>query len=355
MVRRTFVFVAVLTFALLAPAAFAGELEIHVINVHNGCSILVRGPNGTTILMDAGDRFRGKDFVKPYLESIGITPKDGLDYTIAGHLDADHVGGFDEVLGKGNGKYDVHVKNYYSGSTNCTRDECQNWRKAAKKTTAKSPVVMQIGTRIELGDGATLTCVARNGRIVGGKTVIIPKKDENDRSIVALIQYGGFDYLWAGDLGGVRTSKQVDMETPVINAMLAGPHPFIREGGIDVLHVSHHGSATSTNETFVTHAAPAVAIISTGDGQKPNYHFPRTVVVDEVLGGNKPGAGPLILQTDEGAPMPESTSAFSVGDITIRTNGKKTFTVDADGAITVNEVAKAKLPRTFPIDETREP
>src|SRR5262249_46311640 len=39
-----------------------------------------------------------------------------------------------------------------------------------------------------------------NGSIAGGGTVSV--SDENDRSIAVLVQYGGFDWLWASDLGG---------------------------------------------------------------------------------------------------------------------------------------------------------
>lgn len=62
----------------------------------------------------------------------------------------------------------------------------------------------------------------------------------------------------------------------------------------------------------------------------------------------------FILQTEEGAPPgPLSiTTGYSVGKITITTTGTGTFTVDADGMVTVgtDERAAAGLPRTFPLD-----
>src|SRR6266581_4623087 len=81
-------------------------------------------------------------------------------------------------------------------------------------TTAGAPVAMPVGTVIALGNGATLTCVARNGSIIGGGSVAV--SDENDRSIALLIKYGGFDYIWASDMGGGpdactgRSTAQVD-------------------------------------------------------------------------------------------------------------------------------------------------
>src|SRR5215510_12922586 len=208
----------------LSATASAQQLEIHYINVGWGNSILVRGPNGTTVLMDAGNTGMGTGRVVPYLKSIGIQPAAGLDYTIASHQHCDHQGGMDEVVHAG---YNVHVKNYNNGSTyssSCVTE----WNAAAATTTAGAPVAPTAGQQIALGSGATLTIVAVNGHIIGGGTVAV--SDENDRSIAVLIQYGGFDYLWAGDLGGGtidqactgRSTAQVDVETSVITAISPG-------------------------------------------------------------------------------------------------------------------------------------
>src|SRR5882672_3571300 len=98
---------AVLVF--LALPVWSQNLEIHTINVGWGCSVLVKGPNGTTVLLDGGDTGMGTNRVVPYLQSIGIQTTDGLDYIIAGHQHCDHIGGLDEVINAG---YDVHVANY---------------------------------------------------------------------------------------------------------------------------------------------------------------------------------------------------------------------------------------------------
>src|SRR5215831_20105923 len=99
-------------FFLLSARLIAQQLEIHVINVGWGASLFVKGPNGTTILMDAGNTGKGTGKVVPYLQSIGIQPSNGLDYTIVSHQHCDHDGGMDEVINAG---YNVHTKNYYNG------------------------------------------------------------------------------------------------------------------------------------------------------------------------------------------------------------------------------------------------
>src|SRR5881396_2629772 len=99
--------------AAIAIPATAQQLEIHYINVGGCGSVLVKGPTGTTVLMEAGNTGKGTAYVVPYLQSIGLVPATGLDYTIAGHQHCDHIGGLPEVVAAG---YNVHTKNYYNGS-----------------------------------------------------------------------------------------------------------------------------------------------------------------------------------------------------------------------------------------------
>jgi len=190
--------------------------------------------------------------------------------------------------------------------------------------------------------------------------------DENDRSIALLIHYGGFDYLWASDLGGGsdtctgRSTAQVDVETSVIRAISpGGAHPLISAGGIDVLHVNHHGSESSTNPTYFNMAKPALAVIGVGDGESTGWDLPRIDVVEHVLLGQSAScvtAPPtFVLQTEEGNPGSTlmSHAGFCVGNIKITTDGLNIFTVSADGAVHQgpNELVASGLPRSFTIDD----
>jgi beta-lactamase superfamily II metal-dependent hydrolase len=363
-VRRTLVLCAFLLFPLTVAAQ---QLEIHYINVSWGGAVLVKGPDGTTVLMEAGNTGKGTAYVVPYLQSIGILPANGLDYTIAGHQHCDHIGGLDEVVQAG---YNIHVKNYYNGSSYAS--SCvDGWNAAAATTTAGAPVAAPVGTQIVLGNGAKLTIIARNGSIIGGGSV--PVSDENDRSIAVLIQYGGFDYIWASDLGGGNideactgrfTSSQTDVETSVIQAISpGGASPMISSGGIDVLHCNHHGSESSTNKNWMNLSQPAVALISTGSGQSSGWDLPRIDVVEHVLLAQATACvtvpPALVLQTEEGAPVGSLTSfaGYCVGNIRLTTDGVSTFTVSADGAVTqgANELVASGLPRTFNLDDISGP
>jgi beta-lactamase superfamily II metal-dependent hydrolase len=337
----------------------AQNLEIHYIDVGWGGSVFVKGPDGTTVLLEAGNTGKGTQYVVPYLKSIGAQPASGIDYVVGGHQHCDHVGGLDEVINAG---YDVHIRQYDNGSSYAST--CvDGWRAAAANTTAGTPVAMPVGTIIPLGNGAKMTCVARNGSIIGGGSVAV--SDENDRSIALLIQYGGFDYLWASDLGGGsdsctgRSTTQTNVETAVIQAISpGGASPLITAGGIDLLHVNHHGSESSTNPDYFNLADPAVAIIGVGDGESSGWDLPRIDVVEHVLLSQSScvTAPPtLVLQTEEGNPIGSlaSKAGYCVGNIKITTDGANLFTVSADGAVHqgVNELASAALPRSFTLDD----
>ncbi len=349
-----------LVLLLAALPLFAQTLEIHYIDVGWGGSVFIKGPNGTTVLMEAGNTGMGTQYVVPYLESIGVQPANGLDYVIGGHQHCDHIGGLDEVINAG---YNVHIKQYYNGSTYSSSCADQ-WNAAAATTTAGAPVAMPVGTVIQLGNGATITCIARNGSVIGGASVAVT--DENDRSIALLIKYGGFDYLWASDLGGGsdsctgRSTAQLDVETSVINAISpGGASPLISAGGIDVLHVNHHGSESSTNPTYFNKAKPAVAIIGVGDGESSGWDLPRIDVVEHVLLAQSTSCvtapAAFVLQTEEGNPGSTlmSHAGYCVGNIKITTDGVSTFTVTADGLVHQgpNEFTASGLPRTFALDD----
>lgn len=349
---------------LLASAtAAAQQLEIHYINVGWGSSVLVKGPDGTTVLLEAGNTGKGTNEVVPYLKSIGIQPANGLDYMIGGHQHCDHIGGLDEVINAG---YDVRRGSFNNGST-YTSSCVDGWNSAAAGTTAGLPTAPAVGTEILLGNGARLTFVAVDGDIIGGGRVSV--SNENDRSIAVLVQYGGFDYLWASDMGGGNideactgrfTSSQVDVETSVVQAISpGGAFPLVSDGGIDVLNVNHHGSESSTNKNWMNYARPSLAIIPTGAGQSSGWDLPRKDVVEKVLLAQATACitvpAALVLQTEEGAPTGSLTSfaGYSVGDITLTTDGVSTYTVSANGAVNQgpNEVGAAGLPRTIALDD----
>jgi hypothetical protein len=112
---------------------------------------------------------------------------------------------------------------------------------------------------IDLGDGARLTLVAANGWVNGTTELARPSafgvtknNEENARSVVALLNYGAFQYHLAGDLSGSGKAGEPDAESHLIRSGT----PFYGPLGVDVVHANHHSRRTSSNATFVEHLAP---------------------------------------------------------------------------------------------------
>jgi len=345
-------------FAGLTSAAVAGELKIHAINVGWGQSVLVEGPNGTTLLIDAGLANK-KDVVINYIKNRGIGQ---LDHFLVSHNHADHGGAAEFVVRALKPK-----KTFYSGGQeNMSATFMKNWFASYGEVRMPAPVAMPVGYKIDLGDGATATAVAAGCKIVHEAEVVAklrltqpdyampPCTSINDSSIVLLVKYKGFDYLVSGDMGGNVQNGQRDFETPVITSLLLASEPELRipGKGIDVLHLGHHGSRTSSNHNYLDLSGAEVALVSVGPNQ--SHGLPNAESIQPLLDKKV-----KVLQTDEGLLSDERmfSGGYVIGHIMISTDGSRyTVTGDAGGIDTmrqpqvVSEAAKAGMPFTLLVD-----
>ena len=70
------------------------NLSIHIIDVGQGDSILIKTPNSKNILVDGGDD-KSEKIIKRYLKKENIK---SLDIVISTHPDSDHIGGLDYII-----------------------------------------------------------------------------------------------------------------------------------------------------------------------------------------------------------------------------------------------------------------
>ena len=79
-----------------------GYCRIHFIDVGQGDCMLIELPDGKLMVIDAGDRSSDvEEKIEQKFESLAV---DEIDYLIATHQDADHIGNMDAVFDN----YDVH-------------------------------------------------------------------------------------------------------------------------------------------------------------------------------------------------------------------------------------------------------
>ena len=237
----------------LTPA----PLVITMLDVGQGDSTVIHTPSGYTFLIDAGNRVMspdrtriisdyGRDVVVPALRSFGINTIDGVIIT---HYDQDHVGGIPSVLRefKASQVYDNGGAEYHG-----------DWATEIRRYVPRI-IPAPVGTEIRLRDGVKL-------RFLHGRTQDCFACKENDRSVVVQIRYGTFSALITGDC-----------ETGCEDELIQN---FGKELKSDVLKLGHHGSHTSSSETFLAAVRPSAALISAG--RRNRYHHPHVDVINRL-------------------------------------------------------------------------
>ncbi len=298
---------ALLCVLLLAACPALAGVTITVLDVGQGDATLVRSSTGGTLLFDGGPNGRGNSVILPYLASQGIT---SLDYIVASHYHADHIGGLDEVYAQTGATGGVWDRGW--DYTTITYGDYASTVAADRQTLASGQV-------FDLGGDVTVTCIALNGN---GQ--LAPPHDdgslENEYGVALLVECGDFDYFQAGDLIGIDDGGHVDIETSVAASLSA-----LGKADLEVYKVNHHGSYTSSNATFLNTVTPEVAVISVSETnsyghphQEPMQRLQaRDVFVYQTTAGN-------------GWVLPPEDMTVVGGHVTIATEGAGTYTVDGD-------------------------
>ena len=227
------------------------DLSIDFIDVGQADSILVRNQD-KVMLIDAGTNEAGETVVN-YLIKLGITM---IDYLIGTHPHEDHIGGLDDV-----------INNFDIGQIYMPKIE----------TTTKT--FEDVLDAIE-NKNLTITASNKGDKIELGQAVgefmtepILDKDNLNVSSLVLRLEFGNTSYLFMGD------AEEENEET-------------IRWPKTDVLKVGHHGSSTSSSESFLEQVEPQYAIIMAGKDN--SYGLPTQETIDKL--NNR---GSEIYRTDE--------------------------------------------------------
>lgn len=211
----------------------AQKLTVHFIDVGQGDSIFIELPNSKTMLIDAGP---SAGVVAPYITTMGYS---SIDYVIATHPDADHITGMPEILNN------FSVGTFYMPEKEHTTKIFESMLNALENNGCNAEYAIA-GRQIINNQGLTV-CFLGPIRIYG---------DNNACSAVIKLQYGNTSFLFTGD---AEYSAESDM--------LASGADLTA----DILKIGHHGSASSTSETFLKAVNPKEAVISVGKNNKYNH------------------------------------------------------------------------------------
>jgi beta-lactamase superfamily II metal-dependent hydrolase len=318
------------------PAWTPGTLDIHQINTGRGNAALLMLPDGTTLLVDAGDggnlpprgtpprpdgsRPTGERIAR-YARAMGAS---AIDYGYITHFHDDHMNAMVGVaeripirrmLDRGWPDYDYPSTDHAElGDHDFLR-----YRELLKRGAVKAER-LRPGRNDQIVLAADpkkypqfeVRNIAVNGEVwtgVGSETRRHhPPLDRLDRadwptenmcSLAIRLTYGKFDYFTGGDIPGIPRPGYPawqDMETPVARAV----------GPVEVAVLDHHGNRDSTNAFLVAALRPRVWIIPVWSSDHPGhdvldrmystrlYPGPRDVFATNMLEANKLVIGPLL-------------------------------------------------------------
>lgn len=260
-IRRRFALAAVMPLAAvmmhaMEPPSADGRLHVTMLSVGQAESILLRLPDGSTMLVDGGGYLHdtGRDFGKrvllPALESLGIRRIDRLIIT---HDHPDHVGGLAFVLKNATVGECWTTAGTYTRLQHCDLKSIFSERKIAVR-------LLKLGDSISLAPGVDFKVLSPGQHMVRNDGDDI--RNTNEDSLVFRVSYGQFSMLFTADAG-------FDAERNMISSGY--------DLGSTVLKVGHHGSAYSTSEEFIDKVRPRIALISAGAGNRFGLPAGRTV------------------------------------------------------------------------------
>ena len=217
---------AVVIWAAPTPSGFA----VSFLDVGQGDSILIESGNVQMLIDGGADQSVLRELGKkmPFWDR-------RIDAVVATHPDKDHIGGLVDV-----------IKRYKVGTFIESGVESDTPHAAAlkKEVTKKNldPVLARRGMRIELGSG-------------GYADILFPDRDvptieTNTGSIIMRVAYGGTSFMLTGDAPSSVEKYLVALNRGELDS--------------DILKAGHHGSKTSSAETFISAVSPQAVVFSRG-------------------------------------------------------------------------------------------
>lgn len=221
-------------------------MQVHFIDVGQGDATFIQTPMGKTILIDGGKREAGKQVVS-YIKSLGVKK---LDFVVATHPDADHIGGLIAVLNS------ISIGQFIdSGKVHTTATYEQMLRLIDEKNIPF--MIAEAGDVII--DDQTLDFYFK---------VLVANSNaanNNDASVVVEVGYCGTDVLLMGDAGTNIESDLLNDKTNV---------------SADILKAGHHGSSTSSSLSFLKAVNPEAVVLSYGADN--DYGHPHAEVLHNI-------------------------------------------------------------------------
>ncbi len=320
-----------------------GWMDIHTIATGMGDATFLILPDGTSMLIDAGDTF-GTRFISRMLPDSSRTagewiaryirrhsaalPEPGkVDYFLLTHLHQDHMGAasalrpgphyglagitrvgedirFGTLVDRGYPNYDYPSLEKNVRSSGEMLPEYMKFVSWQRDNRGMQAERFQVGSRSQFRlryaperykGSFEVWNVAGDGLIADGKKTRAlyddhPEDwDENMFSCVTLFRYGRFSYFNGGDLGGsgrtAKTKTDRDAESQVAELT----------GRITVMKADHHGWKDTVNPYFLWKTAPDVILFPCS-----HINHPWSATVRRIADPQMPGRRMMFVTHDTG-------------------------------------------------------
>lgn len=292
------------------------DTTLTMLDVGQGDCFVLEGKSGLCMMIDGGSSSAsevGKYKIAPFLRSHGIQT---VDFVFLTHADKDHTNGVLELLE--NQKSNRIVIRYLVLTDYAKENEAYQTILSAAQKSGTQVLYFSEGDHIE-GNDFMLTCLypgkasgkgkddnggtngnqgedghgetnGKQSEDVNGetkrnsgkdisKTTSIINPDENDRSMVLLLECQKQKLLFMGDLTAAYENEIMES-------------PYLKNSSISLLKLGHHGSRFSSSEAFLETFMPKIGLVSAGADN--SYGHPHSETLERLA-----KIGTIVYRTDE--------------------------------------------------------
>lgn len=278
----TLVRMVALILLMISALAAAKTLDMYVIDVEGGKSLLLVSPSGQSMVIDAGSASNGRD-PNRIVEACRFAGVKKIDYMVVSHYDGDHVGGVPALAEL------IPIETFVDHGANVQlNDSTIKNVDAYMAVVAKAKhIVVKAGDKIPIQGFDALVVMA------AGKAIAQPLKgagqpnpacdttprktwglnargvmddhdtNENSQAVTLLVTYGKFRMLDPADL---TWNKDRDLMCPVN-----------RVGTVDLYMTANHGIDNANSPILVHALRPHVVIADNGPRKGASAEVFQTV------------------------------------------------------------------------------